>query len=65
MMNTMLKLALLTDLRPQYQIAEELGWSESRLSRVITGRVDLTEEEKEQLAKVLGRTAPDLFPGVL
>ena len=60
-MNQELKLALLRDRRPQYVVAREAAISETRLSRIVTGRIEPTEAEKSCLARVLTRDVGDLF----
>lgn len=53
-MNWKLKLLVLQAQRPQWAIAQDLNWSESRFSRVLSGRIPLTEHDAQQLAHVLG-----------
>lgn len=38
----------------QWAVAQKLGWTESRLSRVVTGRQIPTDEEFTALSRVLG-----------
>jgi transcriptional regulator with XRE-family HTH domain len=45
----------------QFQFAAQLGESESRVSRRLTGRVELTDEERERVARILGFPAHWLF----
>ena len=63
-MNTKLKLALFECGRPAYLIAAEVGMSETRLSRVVTGRLRPTPEEARAVAEQLGHEVDDLFPEV-
>lgn len=60
-MNIELKVAAIRDGRRQYEIARAAGIEETRLSKVMHGRVQLTEEEKNRLAAVLGRRVDELF----
>lgn len=53
-MNIPLKLALICSGRPSYLIAASAGLSESRLSRIVKGRLDPTDAELTRLAKALG-----------
>jgi hypothetical protein len=57
-----LKLAVLRSGRPQYQLARELGWSESRLSRAIRGVIPISAEERVALHRTLG-LEPEQTPG--
>jgi hypothetical protein len=61
-MNTALKVALLESGRPAYAIAAAAGISETRLSRLVRGRVRPTPAEGKVLARELGRQVADLFP---
>jgi len=56
-----LKLAVLRSGVRQYVLASNLGVSESRLSRIIGGRVVPTEHERMRLAALLGRDESSLF----
>jgi transcriptional regulator with XRE-family HTH domain len=56
-----LKLALVRTGRCQYDIAREIGMSETRLSRLATGREVPSADEAEALARLLGRSVDDLF----
>jgi len=46
----------------QYEAARAIGISETRLSRVVRGRIEATPQEKGALARLLGTTVEDLFP---
>ena len=61
-MVTPLKLALLNNEKPMYQVALKVGISESRLSRLTTGLFKPKEKEKEVLSKALGIPVFELFP---
>lgn len=60
-MHAQLKLAVLLDGRPQYQLARDLGWSESRLCRVIRGVIDATPADRARIAELLGVPERKLF----
>ena len=60
-MNENLKIALLRIGLPQYAIAQSLGWSESRLSRIVSGRVRPTSQEQDSVAEQLGVPRDQLF----
>lgn len=57
-----LSVALFQHPFPQYLVAQELGISETRLSRIAKGRVAPTEDEKLGLARILGLDVESLFP---
>lgn len=46
----------------QYQLAERLGISEVRVSRIETGRTVPTPELSEQISVMLGVAVEELFP---
>ena len=46
---------------PHYKLARAVGCSESRLSRCLYGRSEFTIEEREAIARVLGRSEKWLF----
>jgi transcriptional regulator with XRE-family HTH domain len=48
-----IKLAILRSGRPQYQIARELGVTESTLSKFIRGYGSLRPEQERKLAEIL------------
>ena len=60
-MLTRLKLALLRCNDPQYAVAATLRTSETRLSRIICGRLAATDDEKSRIAAFLGRSVEELF----
>lgn len=49
-----LKRALIDAGIPQYRVAQRAGLTETRLSRLATGRATPTEDELQRLADVLG-----------
>ena len=51
---TPLKIAITRRRLIQADIAEEAGMSESRLSRIVNGRVKASDHERKHLAKALG-----------
>ena len=61
-MQETLKMALLRRGQPQYELASRLGIGETRLSRIVRGRVQATAEERLQIADALGVAEKDLFP---
>lgn len=56
-----LKMAILRSGRSQWEIARDIGISETRLSRILRGRVEVRDEEREALARILGATMGELF----
>ena len=61
-MNLALKFALVAYPDPAYRVAFKVGTNPNKLSRFVTGLSSPTEEERESLARVLGKPAKDLFP---
>jgi transcriptional regulator with XRE-family HTH domain len=61
-MMVLLKLALLRSGEAQYELASRLGIGETRLSRIVRGRVRPTPEERKGIAEELGVPEADLFP---
>lgn len=59
--NVALKTALFATGKDQQLIAKRARISPQKLSHVIHGRRDLEPEERERLAKVLGKTQDELF----
>lgn len=43
------------------EIAEKTGWSEQRVYRVLNGRTDLTADDMEMLAVILGKPVGVLY----
>jgi transcriptional regulator with XRE-family HTH domain len=60
-MKKLLKLKVLELGIPQYELARELGLSETRLSRIIRGRLDPTADEREKIARCLHTSVKELF----
>ena len=60
-MTKSLKKAIIDAAIPQYEIARQTNISETRLSRLVTGRAIPTDEEKTALARTLGAASNDLF----
>ena len=61
-MNLSLKFALVAYPATAYQVAFKIGMNPNRLSRFVTGLSSPSDEEKECLARVLGKPVKDLFP---
>ena len=59
-MNVRLKAAILAAGLKQYELAHLVG-TETRLSRIIQGRLTATPDEQLKLAKVLRRPVQELF----
>jgi plasmid maintenance system antidote protein VapI len=59
--NTKLKLAIIESRAAQYTVAALAEINETRLSRIILGRIEATDAEKARLARVLGLTVDELF----
>lgn len=62
-MLTTLKAAILASGSHQYQLAKRTGITETRLSRLVTGRDAPTADERRALADALGVAEEDLFSG--
>ena len=60
-MNLRLKFAIIECGKNQIQIAREAEIQESRLSKIVNGYVNPTDEEKERIAKVLDCRVDSLF----
>jgi plasmid maintenance system antidote protein VapI len=56
-----LKMALMRRGVRQYDAARLLGITDTRMSRIICGRLKATEEEKKRLAQLLQMPAEELF----
>lgn len=50
------------DGRAKYWLAEQVGWSQEHLSRVINGRVPLTRVAAEKLAEIFGEPVATFLP---
>lgn len=57
-----LKMELLGRREPQYALAARAGMSETRLSRIVQGRLQPTPAERKRIAEALGIPEADLFP---
>lgn len=61
-MNLTLRLAILTSpVRSQIKLAAQTGIGEGRLSRIVNGWVDPTEQQRQAIAEALGRPVAELF----
>jgi plasmid maintenance system antidote protein VapI len=56
-----LKMALMRRGVRQYDAARLLGITDTRMSRIICGRLEATDEEKKRLAQLLQTPAEELF----
>jgi len=62
--NMALKLAIVESRKTARVIAMRTEIGEVRLSAIVNGRLQATDDEKEKLARVLKRQASELFPEV-
>lgn len=60
-LNLPLKIAIVSSLKRQGDIATASFMGETRLSKIVTGREDPTDDEKKAIAKALGKRVHDLF----
>lgn len=60
--NNDLKMAIFKSGKTQWDIAERAGMHETRLSKIVRGRMQPNGDEKKALAKALKKTVHDLFP---
>lgn len=60
--NTALKLAIVASEQSQRLVARKARIDEVRMSKIVTGREEATEKERDRLAHILHRTAAELFP---
>ena len=60
-MNMALKIAFIESGRSQIEVAGETGIHESRLSKIVHGHLDPSDDEQKALAKALRRTRTQLF----
>ena len=58
-----IKAALAEHRITQYEAAQRLGISDTRLSRIVRGRIEATTEEKRKLAQLLELPIQFLFSG--
>lgn len=68
-MNTALKFAIIESRMTQIGLAKRLSakvpnMNEPRLSKIVNGHIDPTDDEKHWIAKLLKRPIDQLFPGV-
>jgi plasmid maintenance system antidote protein VapI len=56
-----LKMALMRRGGRQYDAARLLGITDTRMSRIICGRLEATDEEKKRLAQLLQTPVEELF----
>jgi len=61
-MNLALKFALVERGIPAYKTAIEADLHPNKLSKITTGIQEPTQNEKNRLAEILGRSADELFP---
>ena len=61
-MNVKLKMAILESGKHQFEIARNAKISETCMSRVVTGRRQLSSEEASRLALVLDISIADIYP---
>lgn len=61
-MNMPLKLAVVASGKPAYQIAAQLDITDTRLSKIIYGRLGPKVEEQQKLSEILGKPICELFP---
>ena len=61
-MSLNLKLAVIKSGKYQFEIALEAGISEVKFSKILKGRIEPNQNEKDKIAKVLGRPINELFP---
>ena len=55
------KIAIVKSGRHGYEIARALDWHQSKLSAIISENYEPSSMEKEDLARELGLTVPELF----
>jgi len=61
-MNRRLKFAVLERFRHQYEFCQKVGIREDRFSKLISGRISPTEDEKKIIAQELGVEPDAIFP---
>jgi transcriptional regulator with XRE-family HTH domain len=57
-----LKTAFLRAHLNQYEVARQIGRSETRVSRIVQGRLEATDTEKRAFARLLNAPISELFP---
>jgi hypothetical protein len=60
--NALLKMAIFNSGKLQLVVAKKARIHETRLSKIVRGHVDATEDERRALARVLRKRVADLFP---
>lgn len=63
-LNTALKVAFIESKRKQIEVAAEVGMDESKLSKIVNGHIEPTDDEKAAIATALGKPKDQLFPEV-
>ena len=63
--NRSLAIAILDSGKPQIVIAKKAGIHETRLSKIVNGHLEPTDDERKVLARVLRRRVVDIFPEAL
>ncbi len=61
--NVNLKVAIILSGRDQYQLAEQVGITETHMSRIVRGRLAPTESEAKSIAQALDKDTTHLFAG--
>ncbi len=62
-LNVALKTAIVESRKKQKRVAQLAHVSGWKLSRAVNGELELTKDERERLAVVLGKSVTDLFNG--
>lgn len=63
-LNVALKVAIIEAGWVQIELANKLGIHESTFSKIVNGHLEPSDEQKQAIARVLGRTVDQLFPEV-
>ena len=63
-MNTALKIAFIESGKKQIDVAAAIGMDNTKLSQIIHGRRDASDDDRRALAKALRRPISQLFPEV-
>jgi transcriptional regulator with XRE-family HTH domain len=63
-LNLALKFAIIESGRSQVELASALGMQDSRLSKIVNGHFQATEDEQRAIAHALGKPVDQLFPEV-
>jgi hypothetical protein len=59
-LNLVLKLAIIATRRPQGEFARRARIGEVRFSKIVTGRIPPTDDERERIAKLLQKDRAEL-----